>query len=231
MRPCYVPLNWLAETFTKHALTTLSKLMTAAGGLPVFAPASVYLIAGAEIVKIAGDLGKLVLQKKPFLRDDLNLHFATPGIEPSVAHAAVIYNQKDEAELVNLKVQKTGKQSRVRLALVDAQTGEEYGGTAPYVIALIDGRLRPDLTSFSPRLATAALLERFYQASGEADGKLDEIFSAAMELFNDFTFRQKAEELKRQIGELDEQSETSAPKRHAWRSCWAPAVAISAARL
>ncbi len=192
----------LAENFTSHSASVISKLMAAAGGLPVFAPASLYLIAGSELTKIIGDLSKLIPGKQPFLRDDLNLYFSTPGLEPGIAHAAVIYNQSDEGELSHCKVDKIGRQSRVRLALVDGE-GNEYQGPAPYMIALIDGRARPDLAGFSPRLASAALLERFYTAGSEAEGKLDTIFTAALELYNDYTFRLKAEDFKNQISALD----------------------------
>ncbi len=208
-----VSFELVAETFKKSTTALLSKLLAGAGGLPVFAPASLYLIAGSAVVKIAGDLGKLVLQKAPFLHDDLNLRFATPSMEPSIAHATVIYNQKDEAELINCKVGSVGASPRERLALIDPQTGLEYAGSAPYMVALIDGRTRPDLAGFSPRLASAALLERFYNASGDTDGKLDEIFTAAMELYNDYTFRVKADDLKAQIAALDPQADTYAAEK------------------
>lgn len=203
----------VAETFRKTTVEMISKLLASAGGLPVFAPASLYLMAGSALVKIAGDLGKLVLQKQPFLRDDLNLQFATPGIHPSIAHATVIYNQKDEAELTAYKLGRVGLPGRERQVLIHPQTGEEYRGAAPYMVALIDGRSRPDLASFTPHLATAAVLSRFYKASEDTEARLDTIFTDAMGLYNDYTFRQKAEGLKAQIAALNPEMENYAREK------------------
>ena len=190
----------VAETFQKKIFERISGLFSVAAGLPIFAPASAYLLAGSFLIKILADIGKALVESNPFLSADMNLKFDTPGFEASIARRAYLYNERDRGEFANYiavvkNIDSGGKQMAV---LVHKDSGKEYKGNAPYIIVNIDGRERPELKDFTSKLASAALLERFYGTTDVA-GKVVEAIDSAMKLYNDFTFQKKAEEIKKTL--------------------------------
>src|SRR5690606_36440524 len=80
-----------------------------------------------------------------------------------------------------------------------------YKGKAPYMIILLDGRKRDDLLSFSPTLASAAVLQKFY-GPDSTTSELTSTLQEAMQLYNDAGYRAKGEKLKKQLKGLDKTS-------------------------
>lgn len=196
----------VAETFNKDTFAQVSTLIGAAAGLPVFAPASAYLIGGSILVKIFGDLANALLRTRRFLTADLELRFDTPNVPIAIAKQVIAYNKGDGRELANYKpaLVKIGPDQE-QTALVHEETGEEYQGGAPYMIVSIDGRPRQDLNDFAPKLASAAMLDRFYQ-SQDTGGLVLETMESALGLYNDFSYHQKAASTKKLMGTLDPNS-------------------------
>jgi len=196
--------------FDDHTLQQLSALFTSAAGLPVFAPANAYLIAGSFLTKIIADLAKVLLKNTPFLRSDLPLRFDTPEIPPALASQAILYNDWDSADLAPYRpgLVSAGP-GRQRVVLQHDETGEAYRGDAPYVIVSLDGRQRDELEAFTPKIASAAILERFY-GSQDTCGQVIGALETAMELYNAFLYHQKIQYLKQQLDALDQASETYA---------------------
>jgi hypothetical protein len=191
----------VAETFDQKAVQQISTLFTSAAGLPIFAPASAYLLAGSVFVGMAADLGKKLLQNKPFLKADLPLRFDTPVIPYAQASIVILYNDKDTVEFSPYVARLIGDGPKARVALVHKDSGAEYRGDAPYILASLDGRLRTHLEGFSPKQASAAILDRFYSA--DTTGQMVGTLGSALDLYNDYAFRQKAEALRKQIADLD----------------------------
>jgi hypothetical protein len=202
-------LELVVDAVDQQVFQQVSGLLGAAAGLPIFAPATMYLVAGSILVKIAGGLAKILLQTAPFLTENLPLRFDTPGMPQAKARQMIAYNDRDAGELAAYDVALVGPDGKQRVALVEKQSGKEYAGKAPYVIVNLDGRRRPDLDGFTPRLASAAVLERFYLGQ-DAGGQVVNILESAMELYNDFAFRQRAEKIRSQIQGLDSSSPTYA---------------------
>lgn len=202
----YFAIQLVADTFDEKVIQHVSTLLRSAGGIPVFAPASIYLLAGSVVSDVVGKLGKAFLESKPFLQDELALHFETPEIPVSIASQIILYNYRDREELKEYKPQVIDEGGKHRVALV-GQDGHEYAGDAPYVIVSLDGRPRKELKDFTPRLASAALLERFL-GTPDPGGQAVEALQSAMELYNDFTFHQKAQKIKKDIAALDPESAT-----------------------
>ena len=194
--------------FDDHTLRQLSALFTSAAGLPVFAPANAYLIAGSFLTKIIADLAEALLKNTPFLRSDLPLRFDTPEVPPALASQAILYNDRDGADLAPYRpgLVSAGP-GRQRVALQHEETGEEYRGDASYVIASLDGRQRDELEAFTPKIASAAILEKFYGGQ-DTGGQVVGALEAAMELYNDFMYHQKAQRLKEQLEALNPESES-----------------------
>jgi hypothetical protein len=200
-------LELVVDTVDQQTFQQVSGLFGAAAGLPIFAPATMYLVAGSILVKMLGGLTKILLQTNPFLTESLPLRFDTPGIPQAQARQLIAYNDRDAGELAAYEVALIGPDGKQRVALVEKQTGEEYAGKAPYVIVNLDGRRRPELDGFTPRLASAAILERFYRGQ-DAGGLVVNVLDSAMELYNDFAFRQRADKIRSQIQGLDPNSAT-----------------------
>ena len=68
------------------------------------------------------------------------------------------------------------------------------------------GSSQPSLTNFAPLMASASLLGRFVSQKQGSEVMMDTVLSA-MQLYNDFTYRKKAEELQQQVAALPAASE------------------------
>jgi hypothetical protein len=202
------------RTFNKQVFQQISTLFSSAVGFPIFAPASAYLVAGSILTKIAGELAEALLQSDPFLHEDIHFPFDTPDVPQAYAHQIVIYNTRDEKELSLYSTGLTGPEGKQRVALIHKENGQEYQGIAPYLIISLDGRKRPDLEAFTPKLASAAVLEQFYRGA-DPGGKVVETLGSALELYNDFSFRQKVDRIKANLQSLDPKSQTYAKDKEA----------------
>lgn len=196
----------VAETFDKNTFDQISALMGAASGMPVFAPAGAYLMAGSLLVSMFSDLAEAMVGNKQFLTADLELRFDTPNIPASIARQAIGYNRSDGRELADytpglINVGPDHEQT----VLVHKDTGKEYQGNAPYIIVSIDGREKPELSEFAPKLASAAILERFYR-SQEAAGQVLDTIESALQLYNDLTYHEKALKAKELLENVDPSS-------------------------
>lgn len=195
-----VTVELVADSFSGDVFTQLSSLFTTAAGLPVFAPAAAYLLAGATITRIAEKLGHALLETGPFLTGDLDIRFNTAGRGAAMARFVVFVNDRDTSEFSGYRTQVVEEGGQDRVLLVDERTETEYRGARPYVIASLDGAERGELAEFTPQHASAALLEQFYGT--QRLGGVAEVLQDSLRLYNDFTFRQKAERLKKELGAL-----------------------------
>lgn len=198
----------MASKFDKQGYDTISGFLGKAGLTPLFAPHTSSLMLGASMVNIAGKLGKSLLNKKdPYLRDDIIIEFNTPDLVASYSELIVICNNRDKRTFRDAytPVSVKEKHSSREVYLKNKQTGEPYDGAAPYMIVSLDGRERKELNDFQPKLASAALMQEFYseeRATSEATVLLDD----AMGLYNDFTFHNKANELKAKLKKMSTNS-------------------------
>ncbi|HEX7049472.1 MAG TPA: hypothetical protein VF188_04615 [Longimicrobiales bacterium] len=204
----FTSFQLVVDSFDRRVIDHVADLFQSAGGLPIFAPAAAYLLAGSVLLRIAGDLGDALAESDAFLDDDLPLRFLPPDTMPDVARSAVIYNDKHAHELEGYRVAVVteGPDQRQRRVLADRQTGQPYHGDAPYMIVSIDGRERDGLEGFQPTYATAAVLERFYP-KGDRTGQAVQALSDGLALYNDLRYRRKAEDLRQRLEGLDPQSD------------------------
>ena len=202
----YCSFEMVADTFNENLFQTLSRLFGIAGGLPIFAPAAPFLLAGSVISSMIGSLGKVIAESKAFLKDDEEFRFDGNIIPLSIAKQLAICNQEDTTKL---KAYKPGlvtePDGSKTVALVHRQSGEPYKGDAPYMLVNIDGKRKPELENYTSKLATAAVLEKYYgsQSRGELTAN---VIETAMKLYNDFSYHQKALELSKDIEQLSEGS-------------------------
>ena len=176
----------VVDSFDHRIFDSISTIFAAAGGLPVFTPASGYLLAGSMLIKIFGKLGKSLLESDPFLRARINIKFDSPGLAETQASHIVLYNERDAEQFrghLALPVEQPSGQERMRVG--NKATREEYRGDAPYIIASLNGAKRNDLQEFAPTHASAELLEEFYRAESSANSV--EVLGKALEFYKEGT--------------------------------------------
>lgn len=196
----------ISDSFKEETFNMVARLFSTASSLPVFAPQGMYLMAGSMIVRMAADLGSALLESAPFLKGTIPFRFDTPDVPISRAKQLVICNERDTQKLLGYApgLIRDGNGNQ-RPALMDKATGRRYEGNAPYIIVSIDGRTRPELEDFAPRLASAALLEKFYGQQREE--QVVDVLDTAMRLYNDYNYHKKAVDLQQRMSLLDPTSE------------------------
>lgn len=201
----FISFELVVDSLRQDTINAVSRLFQSAAGLPIFAPANSYLLAGGILIRIIGELAN-AFESRPFLKSSIDLRFLTSGIPVFKSGHYVIYNRTDREEFdgCEIRMVNDGFGNRTT-ALVNSFTAQEYKGEAPYMIINIDGRARPELEGFAPKLATASMLEQFY--GNERDGQVIKALEEALELYNDLTHRLKAERIFKQLQDMPPNSD------------------------
>lgn len=182
----------------RNAFDQVSGLMKSASGIPLFIGASGFLIAGAGLVKLAGKLAEALENKSPFLSDKLSLNFTDDDKLLNINQFPVCCRDADERHFSDFEVVVSKNIKGVDEArLVHKSTGEAYSGDKPYLLLQVSSIQRVANGEFTPRVVSAAMMDRFYGA-----GKKDQAASILLEstkLFNDMNFANKIRDVKKQL--------------------------------
>ncbi|MEM1325738.1 MAG: hypothetical protein AAGI23_07285 [Bacteroidota bacterium] len=188
----------VADSFNRDIFDMIGRLFSSAAGLPIFAPLNGYLIVGGALVKTSGKIGNAIFESAAFLREDIAFRFETPDLPMVQAKQMVICNDRDKHKFMGYEPGLTSEiGGNRRPVLLSKQTGKAYRGDAPYIMISIDGRKRDALQGFTPKLASAAMIEKFYGSSLEVQ-EID-ILEEAMMLYNDFHYYKKAKQLEESL--------------------------------
>ncbi|HMQ59210.1 MAG TPA: hypothetical protein PKE06_01010 [Flavilitoribacter sp.] len=187
----FLSFELVVDSIQQENIDLVAGLFQAAAGLPVFAPANAFLLAGSTIVSMASDLAN-AFESKPYLSGSIDLRFLTSGVPIFRPGHYVVYNDDDKQAFRDYSIGLVDDGfGNMLTALVHKVTCDEYKGDSPYIILNIDGRERPELDGYTPKLASASLLEQFY---GKREGQQVILsLERAMELYNDSIYREKAE--------------------------------------
>ena len=193
----FFDLQAITDSFDDKLIKQISSLMTSAGKLPIFAPASLYLLVGGALSKIFSKLGSSLLETAPFLRVDTAFRFDTAGVNPPQPENLIIHNSSDAAEFHSAATAIQQDEGGVYLTV----NGNRYAGPAPYAIINVDGKSRDDLKDFAPTQATTALLNQFYGADSDPSQVIGTVKSA-LSLYNDSSYSMRATELVEELKTL-----------------------------
>jgi len=192
-----VTFEIMFDNFDVSLFETISGLLTSAAGIPVFLPAAPYLLGGSQLINIGSRIGDSLFSGHPNLSGTIPIEFEHPIIPPTEPKEFIIFNEKDRPEFTNLKVALFKDQSP-QLRLVNKTDGSEYKGYAPYMIVVLNGAKRQDLEAFSPTIASASILKKFYGATDKT-GEITSVLQEAMQLYNDSNYKIKGERIKKQM--------------------------------
>jgi hypothetical protein len=180
------------DNFDEELFTRASQLFTSLSGIPIFVPASGYLLGAASILKLASDVGSAVFTRGAALDESIELDFSFGG--GSIPKPGFWVLSSAPLELQRYRFDPTS-------GLVEKTTGKSYDGDDPVIVLSLDGSHQPTLTNFAPLMASASLLGRFVGQKQGSEVMMDSVLSA-MKLYNDFTYRKKAEDLQQQLAGL-----------------------------
>lgn len=186
------------DEFPDELFEITGNALRKAAGIPLFVSANTYLLAAGAITRLLGKIGSKVFDNAPVFKGTELLPFVRPGDVPPQADFRIITDDNGcEDMFKEYRVDDSGQ-------LVDNH-GHHYDGDTPYIVISLDGRKNDEYASFSSTAASAAMLERFYTIrEGQEHGI--ELLTEAVKLYNDWTFRKKADKLANELKELGQDS-------------------------
>lgn len=194
------------DQFDPKLFDTLGEVFTAAAGIPLFLPASLYLLAAGMLTKIAGSAGEALFDAKPVFDRTEALDVFFPGSPPLPPGFRLITPD-------NVDVQEPGFRDKYHmnaLGQVVDESDKLYQGNMPYIVVSVDGTEQPEYASFTPTAASAAILSKFLSAGEQ--GQLAKDLIKAVQVLNDVTFRTQVDQLDAQIKEAKTAKEKAALK-------------------
>jgi len=180
------------DDFPDAGLSLLGGVLQGAGALPVFASASAYLVAAGTILKLAASLGKALFDGRAEFSESQAIDLFRPGKDTALeGYKLFVADEFRATELARYEFDPNG-------VLVAKEGGRPYDKDYPYVTLSFDGSERPELGQFVPTHASAAILDRFYNL-GENRAEPASVLLDGLGLYNDLTFRQRADEAARRM--------------------------------
>ncbi|WP_147283710.1 hypothetical protein [Bosea caraganae] len=182
-------------TFPAAFVASVASAFSSLAGLPILMPYAGYLLGAGQLVKIGGDLGHSLLDKPVFSVTE-PLNFNLPGAEPARADFRVLSKgllQADRYDYVDGK------------GLIDRASRRPYDGAEPYIVISLDGAADKRLEKFAPTVASAEILQRFFQMKDNQQAVI-ESFVEGMRLVSDLKYRDQAVGLQAEIAAAEEGS-------------------------
>jgi hypothetical protein len=192
-----ISIQMVFDDFDDELFSSASQLFTNLAGVPIFVPAAGYLLGASSILKLAGSAGSALFSNSAPLNESIELDFSFGG--GSIPKPGFWVLSSAPLDLSRYSFDTTS-------GLVEKSTGQAYSGDDPVVVLSLDGSVQPTLTNFAPLMASASLLGRFFSQKQGSEVMMDSVLSA-MKLYNDFTYRMKAEELQQQMAALPANSD------------------------
>ena len=199
-----ISFHLVAETFKDKVFDQISGLFDKASNLPIFIPAKTKMIAGSAILNMGKKLGKAVFESdKPFLEDNLEVRLNVGGFcnfEPGIK--LICEESKGDELMDQCEVRRVNDSHRgENYYLYDKASGEKYKGDIPFILINVDGSERKQLEGFKPKIASAAMIKRFY---GEDMGEVGmQSLESALVLHNDLHYVKKIKELQADLSKPD----------------------------
>lgn len=196
-----VTFELVFDEFPDELLERIGTMFSDLSAVPIFLPAGGYLVAASSLVKLAGGLGQALFDGRPAFESTETLDFDVPGSVAPTADFRIMCGPDFDPTAFRFEPNK---------GLLD-QHGKPYDDHEPYIVLSLDGAKREEYESFTPTMASAAVLERFFNAREGAEVALDTVVSA-MKLYNDWKFRDQAKGVKQKLDALSDKNSDEAKK-------------------
>jgi len=183
-----VTVNLVFEDFPKELFEKVSQLFASLASVPVFMPAAGYLLGASSVVKLGSELGNSLMNGRPVLAENLPLDFNFGGGSIPKPGYWILSGSPIDTDRYKFDVNQ---------GLMDSG-GHVYDGDDPIVVLSLDGTAQPALASFTPLLASASLLSRFFSQKEDSEAALDSVLGA-VKLYNDLEYRKKSEDIRQRL--------------------------------
>lgn len=197
-----INLEFKVDNFKEDQMQAVGGILSVLGAVPLLSTASGILLFAGAAVKQAAPLVNSLAEKKTWLSFNFDTPIKAAGKETLKAGFHIIKNQEDEREFENYEV--ALKNNRPQLRLKGAKD-KFYEGGRPYAIISINGEINDEHAGFSPALASASILQKFYGL--RENGNLEEDVKGLLNLSNDFYFNQRIEKIKNKLKSLPDDSD------------------------
>lgn len=191
-----VSVELAVSTFPQSFLSSLSAAFGSLAGLPILMPYAGYLLGAGQVMRIAGDIGHALFDGPVFGLTD-RLEFEIAGARKPTADFRILARPTLHAERYEYRDEPSSR------GLYDKNSQRPYAGDEPYVVLSLDGRDRPELKDFAPTVASAAVLQRFFQVKDGQQAAVDAVVEG-LRLVSDLKYRTRADELKKQVATIED---------------------------
>jgi hypothetical protein len=181
-------VEFAVDSFPAEFIKKVGGALSGLAGIPLLLPYAGILLGAGEVVKLAAGLGDALFDGRPSFSVTHALPFDVPGSPIVKAAFRILCADTFDASQYSY---------RDGAGLVDAN-GRRYEGDEPYVVISLDGREHSELASFTPTVASAAVLQRFFHMRDGGTAAIDTLMEG-LKLVSDMRYRQKAEALQKKI--------------------------------
>ncbi|MBJ7484432.1 hypothetical protein [Brevundimonas sp.] len=180
------------DNFPKAFTDQIGGAFASAAGVPIFLPWAGYLMTASAVTKLAGGLADALFDGRPAFSFTETLAFNVPGSDIPKADFRILCSNTFDPQ---------GLKFDPKRGLVDTETKAPYSGDEPYVVLSLDGAEREKLAAFAPTLASAAVLQRFFDMRDGAQASVGTVVEG-LKLLSDSKYRADADALAIQIAKL-----------------------------
>lgn len=182
-------LDLVFHRFPDELLKKVASTFSTAAGIPLFIPASAYLLAASQLINIVAITGHGLFDGKADFSPTVSLDFAVPGSD--VPQAGFWFLVERGFDTTPFKfVQGTG--------LVDKSTGNIYDGDVPYIVISLDGTKQEMYSKFAATVVDSAIAARYLNVQDATSVALDALQSIGG-VISDYEYRKQADVKKKEI--------------------------------
>lgn len=204
-----ISFEMIAEKFDGKAIETLTKCLMNASKIPIFLAGAAYLVVGANILNIASQLGKKLFKAKPFFKEaSLKLNWGIGGLSNFTPGIKLVCNNEDRDFFIqNFDIAYDGSpEFNERYSLRNKKDKQYYKEERPYMLIRVDGAPRRDLESFQPKLASSAILSKFFGENNQLIREGFETLDSALQIKKDFDAINEINALRKRMSQLNSNS-------------------------
>jgi len=210
-----ISLELKIDNFNEEGLKNMGDFLANLGGIPALTTASGFLLfAGTISGKVASVINSLA-EKQTWLKYDFDIPIHEAGRKPFKSGFLIVRNENDKDEFTDYDIDTESNPIQLKRK---GSTNEYYKGARPYAIVTINGDMEPEYEGFTPALASAAVLQKFFGV--RETGALNDDIKELLTISNDFLYNQKIQKLQKQIkgfSEDDENYKKLQDKIHAYQ--------------
>lgn len=179
-------IEFAFDKFPEGLFSTISSALGTLAGIPLLMPAQGYLLAAGTLISTGSTWADALIDGKATFSITDHLDFNVPGVPPPAADFRVLCH-----------FDASGMKYDPGKGLLN-RDGTIYAGDEPYVVISVDGAERKGLASFTPTVATSAILKQFFNMRDGAQASAQVVVDG-LKLVSDMKYRTDAMDLQTQV--------------------------------